>query len=641
MNNVVDWNWGNHFSVQNAMAAVSSSGNRQMPRSRARVVCQRCHARKVKCDLILHLRDGGSCTNCEKRAEICHKREQPKPSKPQRHRHPQVSVASGLSSLDSVGTSSPSPSLMQDGEISQFPERIPGSALPVHSSPATSENQGYIGELSVLSTQSPLSCETPAVVGILSKLIEAQIQASTGADQLPHRSMTEALSSLYFKYLYHRIPVVDHQDVTSVCSSTLLHQSLCLAGSVLRHPKSTKGLVESEKFYMKAKTLFYSNHEHDPLTILKAVCLLTLWTVTPPAVVTIDSGWSWLGLAIRFAFQIGLHKESTYSQRSSPGCARRIAWFLYAQDKLHTMCFGRPQMIQSQDFDLRPPSVTDFENPEDGQAFQFVLYSNLMTILAQMLPLQQRDPTATSEKALAILSDLKKWVGNMTLHLHVFDNSGKLIYDRALYEILTWYFTCVISFFHVHGRFFHPSVISTITLVASSCIIRLYQEMDYRDDINYLMPINNWSMMVASLPQLSNLRHDNNTVITAEPDTVDPISLEELDILLEIMAERTIKFPGAGAVLEKIRRFRTEIISHGVSSNTIFGLHEPSKPSHEETYTTIPRIHELFPFQREISPRMDLLYTMETDEFSSGLFENFTDWSTENFFNFEDFNPCP
>jgi hypothetical protein len=457
--------------------------------------------------------------------------------------------------------------------------------------------------------------------------------------------MTEALGSLYFKYLYHRIPVVDHQDVASVGSSTLLQQSLCLAGSVLRHPKSTKSLVESEKFYARAKVLFYSNHEHDPLTILKAVCLLTLWTVTPPAVVTIDSGWSWLGLAIRFAFQIGLHKESTYPQRSSPGCARRIAWFLYAQDKLHTICFGRPQMIQLQDFDLRPPSVTDFENPEDGQALQFVLYTKLMMILAQMLPLQQRDPAATSEKALVIISDLKEWVGNMILDLHIFDHSGRLIYDRALYEILTWYFTCVISFFHVHGRFFHPSVISTITLVASSCIIRLYQEMDYRDEINYLMPINNWSMMVASLPQLSSLRHENNAVTSAEHDSgIDPLSLEELDILLEIMAERTIKFPGAGAVLAKIRRFRAEIVSQGVSSNALFGIHEPIKnpwPWNERAYVTIPEIPELFPFPKEISPRMDLLYTMEVDEFPTGLFENFTDWSIENFFNLDDFNPCP
>lgn len=632
--------------VWSTIAAMSSPETRRIPRSRSRVVCQRCRTRKVKCDLILHLRNGGNCTNCEKRAEICRKREQPRLSKPQVHQQSQVPGVSDLSSHSSVGAISPSSSSIYPGKVSRLPDQNEGRTFAVHSSPATSDNQGYIGEFSVLSTQGPLSCETPAAVGVLSKSVEAQIQTSTGADQLPPKSMTEALSSLYFKYLYHRIPVVDHQDVSSACSSTLLQQSLCLAGSVLRHPKSTKSLVESERFYARAKVLFYSNHEHDPLTILKSVCLLTLWTVTPPAVVTIDSGWSWLGLAIRFAFQIGLHRESTYSQRSTPGCARRIAWFLYAQDKLHTICFGRPQMIQPQDFDLRLPLVTDFEDPDDSQALLFVLYTNLMTILAKMLPLQPRDPTTSPEQALTILEDLKNWIANIPLHLRIFDDSGKGIYDRALYEMYTWYFTCVITFFHVHGRFFHPSVISTITLVASSCIIRLYREMDYRDDINYLMPINNWSMMVASLPQLSSLCYESNSTTSSDqPPNPDPLSLEELNILIEIMNERTVKFPGAGAVLEKIKRSKIDILSRGVSPNMLLGIPGSNKDAwafneSERTYTSVSGVHELFPFSKEISPRMDLLFTMEAEEFPSGLFENFTDWSIENFFNLEDFNPC-
>ncbi|OQE25184.1 hypothetical protein PENSTE_c006G09677 [Penicillium steckii] len=628
------------------MTEASSPRNRRRPRSRSRVVCQRCHARKVKCDLILHLRDGGVCTNCQKRAETCHKREQYGSSDTQRHRPARAPLESEPSSHESVEAISPSLSPLQTKELSRIPNQKSTTAVPTQSSPATSDNQGYIGEFSVLSTQGPLSCESSGVVGVLSKSIETRIQESTGADQLPSRSMTEALSSLFFKYLYHRMPIIDHQDVVADCPSILLRQSLCLAGSVLRHPKSTKGLVESERFYSKAKILFYSNHEKDPLTILKSVCLLTLWTVTPPAVVTIDCGWSWLGLGIRFAFQIGLHRESTYAQRSSPGCARRIAWFLYAQDKLHTVCFGRPQMIQPQDFDLRLPLVTDFENPEDDQSLLFVLYTRLIRILAKMLPLQPRDSTTTSEEALAILSDLKDWVQNLPSHLQIFSDSGQRLYDRALYEMLTWYFTCVITFFHVNGKFFHSSVTSTITLVASSCIIRLYQEMDYRDDINYLMPINNWSMMVASLPQLSSLCYESNSIATTNDiPHPDPLSLEELDIMLEIMAERTIKFPGAGAVLEKIKRFKTEILSLGSSSNVAFGLHGPSQGSgswsmDERSYVSIPGIHELFPFPKELSPRMDLLYTMEADEFSNRLFENITDWSIESFFDLDGFNPC-
>ncbi|OAX79442.1 hypothetical protein ACJ72_06239 [Emergomyces africanus] len=634
------------------MAMAPSHPTSRPPRSRSRVVCQRCHARKVKCDLALRLRTGDICTNCDKRDEICERREQPKLQKNRRRELSRIPVVPANNTLspaqNSSEVNSPTSSIFDAaavlGRASQI-ERLTTSP-PVHSSPATPSQQGYIGEFTVFPILPPRSYEIHAMAGSPLKAIEARIQSSTGADQLPPKSMIEALSSIYFKYLYHRVPVVDRQQLTTACPSMLLQQSLCLAGSVLRHPRSRNGLAESERFYARAKALFYSNHEHDPLTILQSVCLLTLWTVTPASVVTIDSGWTWLGLAIRFAFQIGLHRESTYPQRASPGCARRIAWFLYVQDKLNTVCFGRPQMILSQDFDLRPPSVEDFEDPESKDALLFVLYTNLMTILAKLLPLQPRDLTKTPEQALSILLELKGWAGSLPVHLRIFNDSGTRRYDRGFYEVLTWYFTCIITFFHVHGRFFRPSVNSTITLIASSCIIRLYQEMDYRDDINYLMAISNWSMMVASLPQLNNLSSETNSNREPIPDS---LSLEELDILLEILDQRTAKFPGSKAILEKVSRIKTMILSCGPSSIPLSNLTPPDLPDTAKdpwspswgNYVTIPSVHEIFPFPKELSPRMDLLSTMEAveaDEFLNGVFEHFTDWSFENFLNLEYFN---
>ncbi|OJD11896.1 hypothetical protein AJ78_07426 [Emergomyces pasteurianus Ep9510] len=630
------------------MAVVAGHPTSRPPRSRSRVVCQRCHARKVKCDLALRLRTGDICTNCDKRDEVCERREQPNSQKNRRRQPSQILPVVPAHTLspaqNSSEVNSPSSSVFDAaavlGSVSQG-ER-PAPPTPVHSSPETPEQQGYIGEFTVFPPEGPRSYEIPAMAGSPLKVIEAQIQSFAGADQLPPKSMIEALSSIYFKYLYHRVPVVDRQQLTTACPSMLLQQSLCLAGSVLRHPRATKSLAESESFYARAKALFYSNHEHDPLTILQSVCLLTLWTVTPASVVTIDSGWSWLGLAIRFAFQIGLHRESTYPQRASPGCSRRIAWFLYVQDKLNTVCFGRPQMILAQDFDLRPPSVEDFEDPESKDALLFVLYTNLMTILAKMLPLQPRDLTKTPEHALSTLLELKNWVGSLPVHLRIFDDSGTRCYDRGFYEVLTWYFTCIITFFHVHGRFFRPSVNSTITLVASSCIIRLYQEMDYRDDINYLMAISNWSMMVASLPQLNNLWSENNS----NPEPIrDSLSLEELNILLEILDQRTVKFPGSKAILDKVSRIKTIILSCGPSSIPLSNLPQPDLPDNANdpwspswgNYATIPSVHEMFPFPKELSPRLDLLSTMEADEFLNGVFDHFTDWSFENFLNLEDF----
>ena len=77
-------------------------------------------------------------------------------------------------------------------------------------------------------------------------------------------------------------------------------------------------------------------------------------------------------MALRLALQMGLHKESTYTKRSDPGAARRIAWFLYAQDKLHAACFGRPQMLRHDEFDRSPPATDDFEPAESSQAGLFV-----------------------------------------------------------------------------------------------------------------------------------------------------------------------------------------------------------------------------------------------------------------------------
>ncbi|KAJ5832574.1 hypothetical protein N7474_000885 [Penicillium riverlandense] len=623
------------------MVADQAPRNGRVPRNRSRLVCHRCHARKVKCDLFLRLQKGGTCTNCEKRAEPCQRREH---KKAQSECIPpsQAPTQTDLSPQRGLGTTPPDLSFIDGtagpGGVGQSAHTTPSANL----TSAASDNLGYIGEFSVFSNHRPLPSEASTVVGSFARSIEEQTLAATGADQLPAQSKIVALTGAYFKYLYHRIPVVNHQDVAPTCPSTLLLQSLCLAGSILRHPKSTKSLVESEQFYSRAKTLFYTNHERDPITILKALCLLTLWNVTPPAVVTIDNSWNWLGLAIRFAFQIGLHREPTYSQRSAPGCARRIAWFLYAQDKLHAACFGRPQMIKSQDFDLCPPRVTDFENPENGQARLFVLYAKLTTILEKMLPLQNRGVSTSSDEALSVLSDLKDWVTNIPPDIRLFDDQGNRVYERGFYEILTWYFTCIITFFHVHGRLFHPSATSTITLVASSCTIRLYQEMDYRDDINYLMSVNNWSMMVASLPQLSSLRNENLGINSGDKDwPPDPLSLEELDILLEILTQRILKFPGAKAIVERILRCKAEVLSHGGLLNPLTGLEDTSRASWDptwRTYTTVPRVYELFPFKKELSPRMELLSTMETEDFTNGLFESFTDWSIENLLNLDILN---
>jgi len=650
-----------------AQAASTSSSAPRMPRDRSRIVCQRCHARKVKCDLINKLRISGSCTNCEKRLEVCRRRGHTRPQKLQgllSGNH----ASSDLVLNNAPDTAWPAPSLIDavttPPELNHNNESGPRHSQPtpsssdaqsyerhsaqlaspedlicgerqqhlVQQSSRAANTQGYVGEFSVLEPYIPPRSESSTFVGSFSRMIEERALIATGAAHSPPQSMVHALSATYFKYLYHRVPVIDRQDITCADPSTLLIQSVCLAGSLLRHPRMTRGVLESEKFYVRAKTLFYLNNENDPLTTVKAMCLLSLWTVTPPTVVTMDCGWNWLGLAIRFALQMGLHRESTYSRRSAPGCARRIAWFLYAQDKLHTACFHRPQMLKAVDFDTHPPTLADFEDSENDQARLFILFSDLMTILAKTLDVQHRVHTLTPEDVLSTLSDLKAWVLKIPPDLRLVDMQGRKIYHREFYEILVWYFTCILTYFHIHGRFFQPSMASRICIVASSCIIRLYQEMDYRDEVTHLGAINNWTMMVASLPQLNSLGRENlNVNIGENTSPSNALSLEELDILMEILTQRTVKYPGAKAIIDRIQHFKREPPSHPLP-----GLGDATRHPSASTYVPIPNVHDLFPFPKALSPRMELLYTMPEEDLSTRLFESYPDWQMEYLFSVDD-----
>lgn len=586
-----------------------------MTRDRSRVVCEACHGRKVKCDLILRLKEDGICTNCSKRAETCIRREF---KKAQRNSFSNQAPQSGgyangaQGSVNGYSRSSSVPmSAILDQRSPLSSMRSPASNFrsPSITTNTPSEQQpGYLGEFSVMSKETPEASESMLGLGVYSKAINDQIIAATGAASLPPRPMIEALADAYFQYLHHRTPVVDRADIWHPQPSTLLLQSVCLAGSMLRHPKAIASITETEQFYMKAKTLFNSNCELDKLTTLKALCLIGLWNVTPSTVVTIDCSWSWLGLATRLGLQLGMHQESALSNFSNPSNARRVSWYLFVQDKLVSACFGRPEMLRLLDFNVNQLTAADFET-DNAQARIFMAYTHLSVIIAKMLPAQQSKTALSSEEILAILEELKGWIRDLPQEIRLYESTQTYrAYRRDVYEVHIAYFTSVILFFHVCGQVFRPSTTARMSLVASSCMVRLYQEMDFRDDINYLLAMNNWYLMLAAVPQL-------NFNVGAHAN--DATCNEELDILSSVLRQRIIKFPGCLAIVETVEKFRSQHASHSPET-TASGIRRDPERSAE--YISIPAVQELFPFPKSMCPRMELL-----DEGSGDELEPFED----------------
>ena len=191
------------------------------------------------------------------------------------------------------------------------------------------EQSGYIGEHSLFAGPKPAESVSLARTSKSNEKVHEQFLKTTGALIPPLPPLLEAATASYFSHVAHRIPVVDHGDLLIERPSILLLHALTLVHALLRHPKDFSKFDSSEEIYLKLKTLLFVNHEKDNLTTLKALCLLHAWNKAPPVVVTLDGPWHWVGVTIRLAFQMGLHRESTYSKIKNPAGARRVAWYLF------------------------------------------------------------------------------------------------------------------------------------------------------------------------------------------------------------------------------------------------------------------------------------------------------------------------
>ena len=192
------------------------------------------------------------------------------------------------------------------------------------------------GELSnILSNDAPTVPQNYVEITALSNSRNQEILTVTGATSPPPAILLDAYIDAYFQHVFHRFPVVDRADFSSSNPSAVLQQAICMMGTMLRYPKRPGILAENEIFYYNAKTLIHTNYEQDPITVLKVMCLLSTRNIAGPVMLTIDSGWHWLGIAIRLLQEMGLHREEICVGFVNSGVVRRIAWCLFVSALLN------------------------------------------------------------------------------------------------------------------------------------------------------------------------------------------------------------------------------------------------------------------------------------------------------------------
>lgn len=155
--------------------------------------------------------------------------------------------------------------------------------------------------------------------------------------ELPALELQQSFIETYFEYCWPWCPVLTKDEVYDSLgansTSRLLMNALALLGTRIRPPITQSSTAAD--YYNRAKMLFYTDQEPDPIACLQSIALFYWWVPRGPSTVHKDASWYWTGLAIKYAQQIGLHREPEDIQKvggeKMQALRRRIWWTLFVR----------------------------------------------------------------------------------------------------------------------------------------------------------------------------------------------------------------------------------------------------------------------------------------------------------------------
>lgn len=333
----------------------------QTPKKRrAETVCLHCHSKKVKCDFQVRNQDGkAKCSNCQSARRECRLRSS---QRGKRRAGNKATIADGISSSRGDVQSNPSAQSIDDRaspantaiQVAQNEGLLQMSDLqdesfdpaqqlpPPHALGGASTNSGHdndigAGYLDVYGPENQLEAE----------MQELQAQLVTYRElpdnRLPDVSLQSTFLHTYWKHCYCFCPVLDLATAFGdMARSALLTNAVALAGSHIQPPLLPHD--GADKYYERARMLFYEDRESDNIITLQALSLFYWWAPRAPSAIHRHTSWWWQSVIIRHAQQMGLHREpsseSPLRTRPNLSLRRRIWWTAFVSRllRLHTGC---------------------------------------------------------------------------------------------------------------------------------------------------------------------------------------------------------------------------------------------------------------------------------------------------------------
>ncbi|OAR03620.1 hypothetical protein LLEC1_04772, partial [Akanthomyces lecanii] len=455
-------------------------------------------------------------------------------------------------------------------------------------------NAAYIAEHSVLQdgdyvgpTDTPtpgLPAASPEGGGITGR-VKLSVLRATDAHQLPKPALRQALFDAFFTNLSYCFPIVSRADVESPGSSVLLQQAVCLAGCLMRHPSLPDSFPRAQAIYEKIKILICVNFEPNMLTVLKVLSFLALWSPNPSHVVSLDGPWHATGSAIRLAIQMGMHKDSTYADKSDRKCRRRLWWLIFASDCVLALIYGRLPALKRNDFDVSPLSEEDLD-VVDMQSRHFIADISLARIMGELAHKISCNSTPAQEQA-PIAELLSGWVKELQPELNLYDENGD---RRAHYfpvaELHIQYFGAVILSQAMSSKFSKQWACSTACLIAANCMAELYEEILYREEVCLLITMHSFWCLTAAIPLI---------YYKPENKEMEAQRKESLGVLCSVIEQLNHRFGIAKTVARKVKILQAERQNILEQRTTAPGGQDVGEGSIDLQATSAHQLAALFP----------------------------------------------
>lgn len=208
-----------------------------------------------------------------------------------------------------------------------------------------------------------------------------------------------------------------------------------------------------------------------------------------------------------------------------------------------------------------------------------------------------------------ILSALGDWHQSVAPALRLCNTAGyRNPYSKQVNEMFIIYFAIIILVFFRHDMNAGPSSlhqrtsVSPVTIAASSCMTRLYEEIHQHEDSPRLGSIHGFFLMLAAIPQIFHCTQ------VAEKERLRERSLE---LICAVLQDLQVKYGGSNMVLQKISKLRAE--PRDLNASQL----QPLTVNQEGISGTVPffvsGVDQLFPFPAGFAPNLDLLDALGSD----------------------------